>query len=251
MKRNIPEQKKKSRPGYPERILFVILIAFMALAATNRRVVPAYPEQEAIHRPRMIHQDHCDGTVFVLTEEDTQRSIERWEASVQECWAQQEYSYLQDVADEDAYEMSSTMKPEPPQMEIYNPGKTALESRAALTSLGNMHIVGYDPWCSHCVGKIVPDGITASGAMAVIGRTVAMHRSIPFGTEIYISGIGVFVVEDRGALSERVVDVAVGSHSEAFALTSRREVFIIEWRPDVELKTAQASEYQENEEDYQ
>jgi 3D (Asp-Asp-Asp) domain-containing protein len=41
-------------------------------------------------------------------------------------------------------------------------------------------------------------GLTASGATVQEGRTIACDRSIPFGTEFYIDGIGIRVCEDRG-----------------------------------------------------
>ena len=51
-------------------------------------------------------------------------------------------------------------------------------------------------------------------------------KGIDFGTEIYIDGLGYFVVEDRGVSSE-CVDVAVNSTSEAYALTGYENVYIV------------------------
>lgn len=56
-------------------------------------------------------------------------------------------------------------------------------------------ITAYCP-CVKCCGK--NDGITASGVKAVEGVTVAMNKSIPFGTKIYIDGVGERIVQDRG-----------------------------------------------------
>lgn len=64
-----------------------------------------------------------------------------------------------------------------------------------MTYLGRYWITGYDI-CEECCGKT--DGITASGAVAQVGRTIAAPREIPFGTTLYIEGIGERVVEDRG-----------------------------------------------------
>jgi 3D (Asp-Asp-Asp) domain-containing protein len=97
----------------------------------------------------------------------------------------------------------------------------------SVRSLGTHKIVGYDPWCVHCCGEWPVMGITASGRMAVVGRTVAMYGGIPLGTEVYISGLGYFIVDDRG-VDKGWVDVAVESHADAYALTSRRDVYIVE-----------------------
>ena len=67
--------------------------------------------------------------------------------------------------------------------------------------------------CSKCCGK--SDGITASGARATQGRTIAAPSTYAFGTEIEING-NVYVVEDRGgAIKGNRIDIFFDSHSEA------------------------------------
>ena len=90
--------------------------------------------------------------------------------------------------------------------------------------LGEYQIYGYDPHCAHCCGKT--DGITASGVEAIIGRTVAMSKDIPFGTEVYIVGLGHYVVEDRG-VGPGIVDVACENHAACYAITGRYVVYIV------------------------
>ena len=68
--------------------------------------------------------------------------------------------------------------------------------------------------CSLCCQQFA-DGITASGTKPVQGRTVAANW-LPFGTRVYLDGVGWRTVEDRMAkrFSERV-DVYFDSHKEA------------------------------------
>lgn len=74
-------------------------------------------------------------------------------------------------------------------------------------------ITAYCP-CVRCCGK--SDGITASGVKAVEGVTVAMNKSIPFGTKIYIDGVGERVVQDRGgAIKGNKIDLYFDSHEKA------------------------------------
>lgn len=71
-----------------------------------------------------------------------------------------------------------------------------------------------------CTGKSPNEkgfGITASGVRASVGRTIAVDpRIIPYGTIVYISGLGWFVAEDTGgAIRGHHIDVLVGSRHEA------------------------------------
>jgi 3D (Asp-Asp-Asp) domain-containing protein len=78
-----------------------------------------------------------------------------------------------------------------------------------LRGLGTYKLTAYCS-CSKCCGK--SNGITASGAKATAGRTVAAS-GFSFGTELYING-NTYVVEDRGVPSG-VIDIYFDSHSEA------------------------------------
>lgn len=74
-------------------------------------------------------------------------------------------------------------------------------------------ITAYCP-CVQCCGK--SDGITASGEKAIEGITVAMDKSMPFGTKIYIDGVGERIVQDRGgAIKCNRIDLYFDSHQEA------------------------------------
>lgn len=76
-------------------------------------------------------------------------------------------------------------------------------------------VTGYCP-CSACCGEWA-DGVTATGAPAVEGRTVAADwRVLPPGSRVRIPGLGWRVVEDRGgAIRGRRIDVFFASHDAA------------------------------------
>ena len=87
--------------------------------------------------------------------------------------------------------------------------KTPTEPK--LTLLGTYTIYAYCP-CVKCCGKT--NGITASGTVATEGRTVA--STLPFGTKIYIEGVGERIVEDRGGgITDGKIDLFMGSHEKA------------------------------------
>lgn len=66
--------------------------------------------------------------------------------------------------------------------------------------------------CKQCCGK--DNGITASGVKVQEGVTVAADTSkLPFGTKIYIKGIGWRTVQDRGgSIKGNRLDIYVPSH---------------------------------------
>ena len=70
----------------------------------------------------------------------------------------------------------------------------------AWQALGEYRITGYCP-CVICCGK--SDGITADGTYApgFTGRLVSAPKEIPFGTVLWIDGVGAVAVHDRGGLS--------------------------------------------------
>lgn len=71
--------------------------------------------------------------------------------------------------------------------------------------------------------------ITASGEPAVPGVTVAAGKELPFGTELYIKGIGKRIVQDRGAVISRGrIDIAVKTQAEAIRF-GRRPVLVKIW----------------------
>ena len=100
------------------------------------------------------------------------------------------------------------------------------EAEPDMVYLGRYFVTGYDI-CVKCCGKT--DGITASGTQAKLGRTCAAGPELPFGTVLYIDGIGERVVEDRGTgVTEGCLDVLCEDHAECYAITGWYDVYIIE-----------------------
>lgn len=67
--------------------------------------------------------------------------------------------------------------------------------------------------CKQCCGN--DSGITASGVKAQEGITVAADTSLPFGTKIYIKGIGWRTVQDRGgSVKGNILDIYISSHNQ-------------------------------------
>lgn len=89
--------------------------------------------------------------------------------------------------------------------------------------LGEYKITGYKMFSAAENGGR-SDGVTASGVIGEPGKTVAM-KDIDFGTRIYIKGLGVYVVEDRG-VGSGVVDIACWTTDECYALTGNYDVYI-------------------------
>lgn len=94
-------------------------------------------------------------------------------------------------------------------------------SEETRTYLGSYYVTGYDT-CAACCGKT--DGITASGTTATAGRTCAAN-GLPFGTRLYIEGIGERTVEDRGGMKGRHIDVLCADHPDCYAVTGWYEVW--------------------------
>lgn len=73
--------------------------------------------------------------------------------------------------------------------------------------------------CYNCCNKKPTDkgyGITASGVKAQQGITVAADNSIPFGTRIYIEGVGERIVQDRGGVIKgNRIDLYFDNHQSA------------------------------------
>ena len=94
-------------------------------------------------------------------------------------------------------------------------------------ALGTYRVTGYSA-CVRCCGK--SDGITADGtyAPAAKERIVSAPKEIPFGTRMWIDGVGQVVVHDRGgAIRGRRLEQFFHTHKEALQWgVQERKVYI-------------------------
>lgn len=101
-----------------------------------------------------------------------------------------------------------------------------------MSYIGDFKLTGYCA-CKKCCGKSPSNpnyGKTAMGTMAMEGRTIAMDKRFPFGTKVYIEGLGVRIVEDRGgAIKGNRIDVYSSTHSGCYApeFNTTAKVYII------------------------
>jgi len=109
------------------------------------------------------------------------------------------------------------MSEETEEVVIEEPQEEEPVEEESMTYLGNLKITGY----------VATGNPTASGVYPYVGG-VAMSRSygFPWGTKIYIDGLGTFELFDCGC-AYGVVDVFRSSEAECYALTSYRDVYVI------------------------
>ena len=99
-------------------------------------------------------------------------------------------------------------------------------AKPKLKLLGESYwITGYDD-CASCCG-VWAGGPTASGVMPTVNHTVAVSSDIPFGTRVYIEGLGYYTVEDRG-VGRGCVDVFCNNHEECNRITGYYTVYLVE-----------------------
>lgn len=77
--------------------------------------------------------------------------------------------------------------------------------------------------CYICNGKWAKYNKTANGMTPTQGVTCAAPRSIPFGTKLYIEGVGTRTVQDRLAKKyDDRIDIFFNNHSDALKFGKKR-----------------------------
>ena len=102
------------------------------------------------------------------------------------------------------------------------------DSKYEFKYLGTYKITYYcDERTDHICGGT---GVTASGVPTDVGTTIAVDpKIIPYGTEVYIEGVGHRIAQDcGGAVKDKHIDVLVQTHAEAMRLgTTYKDVWVI------------------------
>lgn len=85
-----------------------------------------------------------------------------------------------------------------------------------------------DPSAVYGLDYIGDPTITASGDRPIPGQTVAAAKDIPFGTMVWIEGVGVRTVNDRGgAIKRGRLDLCMATKEEALQFGRQRRKVII------------------------
>lgn len=115
----------------------------------------------------------------------------------------------------DANELWKVKSIELAKQKVLEEQKRKQEEESRRISLGTFKLTAYCP-CTKCCGKWA-NGITATGVTARANRTIAVDpRVIPYGSTVYIEGLGTFVAEDcGGAIKGNRIDIFYNTHSEA------------------------------------
>lgn len=79
------------------------------------------------------------------------------------------------------------------------------------TYLGEYRVTFYCN-CSSCCGEWAGSP-TASGVYPTANHTCACGDDIPFGTQLYVQGLGHYICEDRG-VGSGCIDIYVNNHDE-------------------------------------
>ena len=71
-------------------------------------------------------------------------------------------------------------------------------------------------------------GITASGKRVAVGMIAADTNVLPFGTKVYIDGMGVYTVEDTGsAIQGNCIDIYMPKLEDAIKFGRQRRKLIV------------------------
>lgn len=198
----------------PERVTALVEPTNIVLAPSGSVKVSVTPD---ISEPEVIEAAVEDPEEEKVNDEETGAEEEYSVLSCEPAEEEAEEDYL---CDSDQWEADGYNEPtgEESTGEVQEP-----QSESYGQSLGTWTITAYCG-CDECCGSW-SGSPTASGAWPVAGRTIA--ADLPFGTVLYIEGLGEYVVEDRGVYGEWI-DIYFDDHDQAdtFGL-QYREVYLV------------------------
>lgn len=106
-----------------------------------------------------------------------------------------------------------------------------MELEAEQYELQLMNITMYAPLSVDSVPGVDFSGdpsLTASGDKVVPGKTAAAGPNIPFGTKIYVEGLGWRTVNDRGsAIGPNDIDLAAETREESIKFGKQQRLVIL------------------------
>lgn len=111
--------------------------------------------------------------------------------------------------------------------------KTIHTKNANQQSLGEFLLTAYtiDASCTGKTPNMADYGVTASGTHATVNRTIAVDPSIiPYGSLVWIEGVGLRVAEDTGgAIRGHHIDILLSTHHDAieFGVKHHRRVVLL------------------------
>lgn len=195
---------------------------FLNFMETQQDIFNIYPTQSfAINQP-IVEIKNINISQNVPIPEDIKLKMEEEQKLKQEEKIRQEQIKL-------AQEKELAIQKEKKKKEEIKIAKQpAVTSRGSTETRDNSSYIaftatGYCP-CAKCCGKTT--GITASGAKAQAGVTVAMPSKYAFGTQIQIQNMGTYTVQDRGgAIQGNKIDIFFSTHQEALNF-GRRTVYL-------------------------
>lgn len=114
----------------------------------------------------------------------------------------------------------------------YVPNKTLSHTQKKAMAVVKKRAVSYK-LTGYCSCYSCSEGwgtTTVSGRKAKANHTIAADLAVlPLYTEVYIEGMGIYTVEDKGGgVSGRHIDVYCNKHSQCYSIKSNAKVFVIE-----------------------
>lgn len=194
-------------------MLLIVLVFSMLFIPFSCIMVQKAQERTALAETATIIQETEVITIIKPTKEETS-STESAAASTESA------EESESPSEEPEHEVPTTTTEPEHEIETIAPAESSSDvpettiaetTLPQMTYLGNYRITFYCPGAC-CCGKWA-GGHCESGVYPTTNHTIACGPDIPFGTVIYVEGMGTYVCEDRGVPSG-CIDIFVNTHAE-------------------------------------